>query len=162
MDKGILIGAEHELAARPSLPFVLFRYTTSVGGNFVLAKKHMLILPYQSQLFLHQILHAHLQAGEVEQAVSFAKHYENLVYFAHALEILLHTVVESEADADDSPGASATAAVLPRVIEFLDYFDVALDVVVGCARKTEMARWKMLFDIVGNPKTLFEVRSILL
>ncbi|KAL5495557.1 RIC1 [Sanghuangporus weigelae] len=138
MDKGILIGAEHELAARPSLPFVLFRYTTS------------------SQLFLHHILHAHLQAGEVEQAVSFAKHYENLVYFAHALEILLHTVVESEAGTDDSPGHSTAAVVLPKVIEFLDYFDVALDVVVGCARKTEMARWKMLFDAVGNPKTLFE------
>ncbi|KAL5534531.1 hypothetical protein ACEPAG_994 [Sanghuangporus baumii] len=138
MDKGILIGAEHELAARPSLPFVLFRYTTS------------------SQLFLHHILHAHLQAGEVGQAVSFSKHYEKLVYFAHALEILLHTVVESEADSDDSPGHTTAAVVLPKVIEFLDYFDVALDVVVGCARKTEMARWKMLFDIVGNPKTLFE------
>ena len=46
---------------------------------------------------------------------------------------------------------------LPAVIEFLDHFDVALDVVVGCARKTEMTRWRRLFDIVGDPKALFEV-----
>lgn len=68
----------------------------------------------------------------------------------------MHTVVESEADLDDE--VSPASGVLPAVIEFLDYFDESLDVVVSCARKTEMARWKRLFDIVGNPKTLFEVR----
>lgn len=31
MDKGIIIGVEHETAARSSLPFVLFRHTTSVS-----------------------------------------------------------------------------------------------------------------------------------
>lgn len=30
MDKGIIIGVEHEVAARPTLPFVLFRHSTSV------------------------------------------------------------------------------------------------------------------------------------
>ena len=107
----------------------------------------------QSQLFLHHILLANLMAGEIDQAVSFALHYEKLVYFAHALEILLHTVVESEADIEsegDSSG-NAEAGVLPKVIEFLDHFDVSVDVIVRCARKTEMARWKRLFDIVGNP-----------
>ena len=53
---------------------------------------------------------------------------------------------------------SAEDSNLPAVIEFLDHFDVALDVVVGCARKTEMTRWRRLFDIVGDPKALFEVR----
>lgn len=115
---------------------------------------------WQSHLFLHHILHAQLHSGEVEQAVSFAKHYEDLVFFAHALEILLHTVVESEADLEASSQTLAISGILARVVEFLDHFDVALDVVVGCARKTEMARWKFLFDIVGNPKTLFEVRRL--
>ena len=50
--------------------------------------------------------------------------------------------------------------LLPTSIEFLDHFDDALDVVVGCARKIEMTRWPRLFDIVGNPKILFEVRPI--
>lgn len=31
MDKGIVIGAEHEVATRHNLPFVMFRHTTSVS-----------------------------------------------------------------------------------------------------------------------------------
>lgn len=104
----------------------------------------------------------HLEARQIKEAVVFASHYKDLVFFAHALEILLHTVVESEAtldsgsDSEDSDAISSDA-VLPTIIEFLDHFDAALDVVVGCARKTELTRWRRLFNIVGNPKTLFEV-----
>lgn len=97
----------------------------------------------------------------MKEAVTFARHYQHLVFFAHALEILLHTVVESEVitDSEDaSTKVSAESGALPAVVEFLDHFDAALDVVVGCARKTEMTRWKRLFDIVGNPHALFEVR----
>ncbi|KAA1468470.1 RIC1-domain-containing protein [Dentipellis sp. KUC8613] len=135
MDKGIIIGAEHEITSRMNLPFVMFRHATS------------------SHLFLHHILLSHLAAGQVREAVLFASHYQELVFFAHALEILLHTVVESDA-ADDAPPAGDD--LLPVVVDFLDHFDVCLDVVVGCARKTEMTRWRRLFDIVGNPKSLFE------
>jgi hypothetical protein len=108
-------------------------------------------------LFLHHILRFHLAARQVQEAVFFASHYQHLVFFAHALEILLHTVVEYEATGEDGT-TNGEDSILPSVIEFLDHFDVALDVVVGCARKTEMARWRRLFDIVGDPKTLFEVR----
>ncbi|GAW09214.1 RIC1-domain-containing protein [Lentinula edodes] len=137
MDKGIIIGAEHEVAARSNLPFVMFRHATS------------------SHLFLHHILRSHLEASQVKDAVVFASHYQDLVYFAHALEIFLHDVVEHETDLELDSG-SDSQEVLPKVVEFLDYFDAALDVVVGCARKTEMTRWRRLFDVVGNPKTLFE------
>ena len=91
----------------------------------------------------------------------FASHYKHLVYFSHALEILLHTVVESDTTFEsetDSEDGQATQDVLSAVVEFLDHFDAALDVVVGCARKTELTRWRRLFNIVGNPKSLFEVR----
>ncbi|KAJ7225920.1 RIC1-domain-containing protein [Mycena pura] len=143
MDKGIIIGAEHEVATRSNLPFVMFRHATS------------------SHLFLHHILLFHLQARQVNEAVVFASHYQNLVFFAHTLEILLHTVVESddvEANVDDAEDSHSVSSetVLRTVVEFLDHFDAALDVVVGCARKTEMTRWKRLFNIVGNPKLLFE------
>ncbi|KAG6866024.1 hypothetical protein C0991_009433 [Blastosporella zonata] len=116
--------------------------------------------PENSHLFLHHILRFLLGNRQVKEAVTFASHYKELIYFSHALEILLHTVVESEAtlesESDSEDGEIAPDAVLPTVVEFLDHFDSALDVVVGCARKTELTRWKRLFSIVGNPKSLFE------
>lgn len=98
--------------------------------------------------------------------MAFAGHYQQLVYFAHALEILLHTVVEAEAEVGFSHGRlteapDEEAGSLPAVIEFLDHFDVAMDVVVGCARKTEMARWGKLFSVVGDPQHLFDVSLLL-
>ncbi|KAF8490724.1 RIC1-domain-containing protein [Gautieria morchelliformis] len=137
MDKGIIIGVEHEAAARYSLPFVMFRIITS------------------THLFLHHVLRFHLGRSQVREAVAFASHYQNLVFFSHALEVLLHTVIESETDQTE-PQPPTSDDLLPVTVEFLDHFDAALEVVVGCARKTEMARWRRLFDIVGNPKALFE------
>jgi len=99
----------------------------------------------------------------VKEAVAFASHYKNLVFFAHALEILLHNVVESDlslTNEEDSELADHPNVVLPTVVEFLDHFDASLDVVVGCARKTELNRWKYLFGVVGNPKVLFEVNLL--
>ncbi|KAI0724240.1 RIC1-domain-containing protein [Cerioporus squamosus] len=137
MDKGIIIGVEVEAATRTSLSFAMFRHVTS------------------SHLFLHHILFTHLQNSQGKEAVTFASHYQHLVYFSHALEILLNTVVEED-DQTPEDGSDAAKALLPTTIEFLDHFDDALDVVVGCARKIEMTRWPRLFDIVGNPKILFE------
>lgn len=48
-------------------------------------------------------------------------------------------------------------AILPLVIRFLDQFPHALDVIVSCARKTEVALWDHLFSSVGKPEDLFEV-----
>ncbi|KIJ21502.1 hypothetical protein PAXINDRAFT_95072 [Paxillus involutus ATCC 200175] len=138
MDKGIIIGAEHESATRVNLPFVMFRHATS------------------SHLFLHHVLRHYLECGQVREAVLLATHYQHLVFFGHALEILLHTVVESDAATGSEEAQNGTATTLPAVVAFLDHFDVALDVVVGCARKTEVTRWRQLFSIVGNPKSLFE------
>lgn len=80
----------------------------------------------------------------------FANNYSDLVYFPHTLEILLHSVLEEEADDVHS------TVLLPLVVEFLDHWECALQVVVGCARKTEMSRWTYLFDVVGAPRELFE------
>ena len=119
------------------------------------------ILTYtQTHLFLHHILRVHLEAGQIKEAVSFASHYQDLVFFAHALEILLHSVVEEDASVGRDEEADVSSGLLASTVEFLDYFDASLDVVVGCARKIEMSRWPRLFDVVGNPKTLFDVSSL--
>ncbi|KAH7104731.1 RIC1-domain-containing protein [Auriculariales sp. MPI-PUGE-AT-0066] len=147
MDKGIIIGVEHEVASRASLPFVMFRIITS------------------THLFIHHILRFHLDHSQLREAVQFATHYQNLVFFSHALEILLYTVLEAENEGDppteQSEGSRSLSLMtdhtpLASVVEFLDYFDVSLEVVVGCARKTEVTQWRRLFDCVGNPKALFE------
>lgn len=129
MDKGIIIGVDYETSTR-SLPFALFKIQTG------------------THLFLPQFLRFHLSSDRLESALAFAANYSSIVYFVHSLEILLHSVLE---DAMDT-GLNA----LPAVIEFLDHFPESLDVVVGCARKTEVERWNLLFDVVGKPRDLFE------
>ncbi|GAA6008268.1 RIC1 family protein [Rhodotorula paludigena] len=136
MDKGIIVGVDQETSLRRTLDFAIFRIITT------------------THLFLHHILRFHLDRAQQREAVLLASHYSHLVYFAHALEILLHDVLEDEAD---SEGAMAsTTSVLPRVIDFLDHFDECLQVVVNCARKTEVTRWEFLFSVVGKPRDLFE------
>lgn len=132
------------------------------------------VFPTQTHLFIHHVLRFHLSHLQTREAVVFASHYQHLVYFAHSLEILLHAVLEDEADAlPQSPQAALSRslgglsistgptvpadAVLPVVVDFLDHFAEALQVVVNCARKTEITRWAYLFQFVGKPRDLFEV-----
>ncbi|KAH8100482.1 RIC1-domain-containing protein [Cristinia sonorae] len=143
MDKGIIIGVEHEAATRMSLSFVMFRHITS------------------THLFIHHILRFHLENDQCKEAVRFASHYQHLVFFSHSLEILLHSVVEDDASASHKEPNGAILAddlqgILATTVEFLDHFDASLDIVVGCARKIEMNRWPRLFDVVGSPQSLFE------
>lgn len=131
----------------------------------------------QTHLFIHHVLRFHLSRSQTREAVVFASHYQHLVYFAHALEILLHAVLEDEADSlpnsslhlpplqtalSISTGPKVPKnAVLPVVVDFLDQFSEALQVVVNCARKTEITRWAYLFQFVGKPRDLFEVRTVI-
>lgn len=136
MDKAIIIGTDYEASLR-SLPFALFKIQTG------------------THLFLPQFLRYHLSRRHLQSALILASNYSDLVYFAHALEILLHDVLEDEVDSGISTGEGSDS-LLPLVIEFLDHFDQSLDVVVGCARKTEIDRWDRLFEVVGKPRELFE------
>lgn len=209
VDKGIIIGVDHEPSAR-ALPFALFKLQTS------------------TMLFLPPLLRYHLERRDLRSALAFASYYNSLVYFAHALEVLLHSVLEDTVDAiaaerseaalaegqegheastvaealegskeskdtdaarrpegtestaaDEEPGRSKSGtyaqlgksalaipkittptpdqtATLSLVATFLDHFPESLDVVVGCARKTEFEHWSLLFGVVGAPRDLYE------
>ncbi|RHZ64136.1 hypothetical protein Glove_326g54 [Diversispora epigaea] len=135
LDKGIIVGVQQQTSIRQSLEFTVFKLMTN------------------THLFLQHILRYMLTKEFEADAVVFATSYQKLVYFGHALEMLLHQVLEDEAEL--SVG-TARWAVLPRVVKFLNNFPHALDAIVGCARKTEVALWDYLFSIVGSPKDLFE------
>lgn len=106
----------------------------------------------QTHLFINHILRDHLANHRPGAAVELAVGYEKLAYFGHALEVLLHDVLDDEADNAPDPAD----AVLPEVIRFLSHFPHYLDVIVGCTRKTEVASWTHLFNVVGSPQALFE------
>jgi len=66
--------------------------------------------------------------------------------------------------APGAAGSRSTAApddhtVLANVVQFAEQFPNYVDVIVQCARKTEVDSWPDLFHYAGDPVELFEVRS---
>ena len=114
---------------------------------------------------MHRILFRLLESDNVDQAIQFASGFAHLEYFTHILELLLHDILENEAEtvtletgASLGPNFKLTLdALLPRAVQLLDEFPRdKLDAVVGCTRKTEVRLWRYLFQFAGRPKDLFE------
>lgn len=132
--RGILIGAEAELLQQRTPGFSYFRTIA------------------RTTLFIPPILRAHLAHFNSPAALHLSGRYQQLPYFAHALEILLHDVLDDEADA---PPAAETA-LLPGVLSFLSSFPAYLEIIVQCTRKTEVRSWKTLFAHLPPARALFE------
>ena len=66
--------------------------------------------------------------------------------------MLLHRVLDEEADTSPPP----EEAVLPRVLSLLSSFKEYLDVVLQCTRKTEVRQWDTLFAYLPPAQELFE------
>ncbi|ROV97651.1 hypothetical protein VSDG_04588 [Cytospora chrysosperma] len=136
LEKAIVLGVEPDLVQRRDVNFSFFRFSI------------------RTHLFLPEILRHHLIAGKSLAALSLAQQYEHLEYFAHALEVLLHHVLDDEVDMSPSP--SPENAILPRVLSLLSSFKEYLDIVVQCTRKTEVRSWRTLFAYLPPPQELFE------
>ncbi|KAF3930431.1 hypothetical protein ABW20_dc0102673 [Dactylellina cionopaga] len=134
LSKGIISGIEVEIVERRDVAFSFFR------------------LGSRTHLFFNYLLRHHLQNRDEAAAIGLAKHYEGVSYFEHALEVLLHDVLDDEADTQPEQ----EVAVLPLVVRFLSNFPEYLNVIVQCTRKTEVASWSHLFSVVGSPQVLFE------
>ncbi|OLL25884.1 RAB6A-GEF complex partner protein 1 [Neolecta irregularis DAH-3] len=132
LQRGLIVGIEGETLFGKNL--MHYKFSTSI------------------HLYVNHILRYYLAKQQLTEAVNLAGEFDNLHYFSHILELLLHEVLDEEADNKPLSGG----AVLPRVVDFLNYFPEMLDVIVGCTRKTEVASWPVLFDAVGSPKRLFE------
>lgn len=134
LDKGILLGVDADLIQRRDIYFAFF---------------HFLV---RTQLFLPNIIRQHLSQLDSAAASSLAHRYRHLPYFSHALEMLLHTVLDDEVD---NPPDSESA-LLPQVLSFLSSFPDYLDILVQCTRKTEVRSWRTLFATLPPPQELFE------
>lgn len=106
----------------------------------------------QTHLFLPALLRHHLAQYNSPAALHLSHHYQHLQYFPHALEILLHEVLDEEVDTSPAP----EHALLPSVLSFLSSFPQYLDIVVQCTRKTELRSWRTLFSNLPPPEELFE------
>ena len=119
---------------------------------------------FQTHLFLPYFLQHSLIQSDMSAALSLCQHFSHLSYFAHALEILLHHVLDDEVDNESrsskiSDPAQKHQPLLPLVISFLQSSlpaRVYLDIVVQCTRKTELRSWRTLFTYLPPPKDLFE------
>lgn len=132
---GIVSGIEADIVQRRDVNFSFFRHAP------------------RTQLFLPQLLRYHLTEFNSPAALHLSSSYQHLPYFSHALEVLLHDVLDAEVDDPPSPPETA---LLPTVLSFLSSFDSYLDVVCNCTRKTELRSWKTLFSYLPPVMELFE------
>lgn len=98
------------------------------------------------------MLHRQILISDQTAALFLSHRYRFLPYFSHALEILLHTVLDDEVDSPPEPASS----LLPSVLSFLSSFPSYLDILVQCTRKTEVRSWRTLFAHLPPPQDLFE------
>jgi hypothetical protein len=163
LTKGVVLGIESELFQRRDVNFA--QYRSSI----------------RTQLFLPYVLrHQLCEANDTAAAFGLAHQYQNLSYFPHALEILLHHVLDDEVDRnpkdedkdtnnnrdnrdndEDKSGSESSSArrPLPAVLSFLQLVlppPTYLSTVVQCVRKTELSSWRTLFAHLPPPLTLFE------
>ncbi len=134
--KGILNGLDTELVQRRDVNFSFSRTNP------------------RTSLFLPQLLRQHLADFNSPAALHLSQSYQHLPYFSHALEVLLHDILDSEVDNPPSPSETA---LLPSAISFLSSFPSYLDVIVNCTRKTELRSWRTLFAHLPPVIELFEL-----
>ncbi|KAL2914270.1 WD40 repeat protein [Polyrhizophydium stewartii] len=136
IQKGLLVGIEKRLSLNASLDISQF------GTDA------------KSYLFLHFIIRHLLALGLEQKAIKFCSNYQSLEYFGHALEVLLHTILEEENDAKMQQ--TQRGSLLAQTVRFVQNFPKSLEIIVNCARKSEMALWGYFFSIVGDPIAMFE------
>lgn len=105
------------------------------------------------------ILEGLLRKKMVLDAKKISTGYRYLPYFLHIIELLVHKIVEDEANMS---GTESQNLILPDVIKFIEEFPEYLRIISHCTRKSEVAIWPYLFSVVGHPRDLYEVALIIM
>lgn len=169
-EKGIILGVESDLVQRRDITFSFFHFAIRVSwrprhsfspSDYMLLYSARTTLGHgmrdkadacQTHLVLPDVLRFYLRQNKTVEAGYLAGQYQNLEYFSHGLEILLHRVLDEEAETCPRP----EEAVLPRVLSLLSSSKDYLDIVLQCTRKTEVRQWKTLFAYLPPAQELFE------
>jgi len=147
LTKGVVLGIESELLQRRDVTFAQFRSSI------------------RTQLFLPYVLrHQLCTAGDTTAAFGLANQYQHLSYFPHALEILLHHVLDDEVDRKkekhglpgEDDGVMEPLAAILSFLQLVLPVNTYLSTVVQCIRKTELKSWRTLFTHLPPPLALFE------
>jgi len=148
-DDSLIATFQTQLDERKHVPFRHFRHDLGVSAFRVdQTDTSPDYKGFQAVLYLPYLLKWFLSRQDTVSAFRLAKESETLPYFAHSLEILLRQTTETS----DAPTGSAEG-----VVGLLDRFPQGLDVAAAYTRKTEAEHWNSLFDLIGDPKDLFEV-----
>lgn len=105
-----------------------------------------------TQLFVPHILEGLIRKQLIMDAKKIAICYRYLPYFLHILELLIHRILEEEANSS----LDTSEHILHDVISFIQKFPEYLKIISHCTRKSEVAVWPHLFSIVGDSCKLFE------
>jgi len=133
--RGVLTGLESEIMQRRDVDFAYGRFQS------------------RTHLFIPPLLRHYLSHFDSPAALHLSDSYQSLPYFAHALEVLLHHVLDDEVELSPAEGDTS---LLANVLYFLSSFTSYLDIIVGCARKTELRSWHTLFQHLPPVAELFE------
>ncbi len=105
-----------------------------------------------TQLFAPHVLEGLIRKKLFLDAKKISICYRYLPYFLHILELLVHKILEVEAN----PSTDPAEHVLKDVIGFIEQFPEYLKIISHCTRKSEVSVWPYLFSIVGDSNKLFE------
>ena len=150
LHRGVILGLDSELVQRSDIHFAFMRHSLRVSHPVVVTLASANTA--KTQLFLPHTLRRLLSDGNTAAASILALRYQALPYLSHALELLLHMVLDDEVDGN----LDREQSLMPSVVSFLSTFPDYLDVVVQCTRKTEAPSWRTLFSYLPPPEQLFE------
>ena len=113
------------------------------------------VIQTRSHPFLHCILQSLLEKERELEAFQVALRYSSIPHFTHSLELLLHDTLEDEEFGRTNRRGVSNTSALRQALAFLRRFAQFAEVVVRCARKTDVRLWPKLFSFAGQPRDLF-------